>query len=139
MAAVAVLPDEPDATPWTVMKHDAEPHLYLRRPGDVEVIHTETSILPGQYHRRRPSSGWCFVRPRAIRPTSSPSPRIRSKARLYRSRQRSSKRLPMPELVRDALEAFVAEHHVEQTFFKRKRDRPDTEALARRRTGEAIE
>ena len=45
--------------------------------------------------------------------------------------------VPMPDVVRDALEAFVAEHHVEQTFYKRKRDRPDTEALGRRsRTGE---
>ena len=37
--------------------------------------------------------------------------------------------VPMPEAVRDALEAFVAEHHVEREFFKRKRDRADTEAL----------
>jgi hypothetical protein len=38
----------------------------------------------------------------------------------------------MPDAVREALEDFVAEHHVEQTFFKRKRDRADPEALGRR-------
>jgi hypothetical protein len=40
--------------------------------------------------------------------------------------------LPMPSSVRDVIEAFVAEHHVERPFFKRKRDRADPEALAPR-------
>ncbi len=45
--------------------------------------------------------------------------------------------LPMPASIVDIIEAFVAEHHVDQPFFKRKRDRVDLEALARRRgTGE---
>jgi len=40
--------------------------------------------------------------------------------------------VPMPEAVRAAIDAFVAEHHVEQPFHKRERDRADPEALARR-------
>ena len=40
--------------------------------------------------------------------------------------------VPMPETVRATVEAFVAEHHVERAFHKRKRDRADPEALARR-------
>jgi hypothetical protein len=40
--------------------------------------------------------------------------------------------VPMPETVRARVEAFVAEHHVETPFVKRKRDRADPEALARR-------
>jgi Protein of unknown function (DUF3305) len=41
--------------------------------------------------------------------------------------------LPMPSPIRDAIEAFVAEHQVEHAgFSKRKRDRADPEALARR-------
>ena len=38
----------------------------------------------------------------------------------------------MPEAVREIVAAFVAEHHVEREFFKRKRDRADPEALGRR-------
>jgi hypothetical protein len=38
----------------------------------------------------------------------------------------------MPPPVR-RVEAFVAEHHVERPFVKRKRDRADPEALAHRR------
>ena len=40
--------------------------------------------------------------------------------------------VPMPEAVRAAIDAFVAEHHVERPFYKRERDRADPEALARR-------
>ena len=40
--------------------------------------------------------------------------------------------VPMPEAIRVQIEAFVAEHHVERPFYKRKRDRADPEALARR-------
>jgi hypothetical protein len=40
--------------------------------------------------------------------------------------------VPMPGPVREALEAFVAEHHRDRGFFKRKRDRADPEALASR-------
>jgi uncharacterized protein DUF3305 len=40
--------------------------------------------------------------------------------------------IPMPPAVQAIVEAFVAEHHVERPFVKRKRDRADPEALARR-------
>jgi hypothetical protein len=40
--------------------------------------------------------------------------------------------VPMPEAIRQAVADFVAQHHVEQTFTKRKRDRADPEALGRR-------
>src|SRR5215469_4963366 len=40
--------------------------------------------------------------------------------------------VPMPEAVSAAIDAFVAEHHVERPFYKRERDRADPEALARR-------
>ena len=38
----------------------------------------------------------------------------------------------MPPSIVEMIAAFIAEHHVEQAFFKRKRDRSDPEALARR-------
>jgi hypothetical protein len=38
----------------------------------------------------------------------------------------------MPDESRDAVEAFVAEHHVERPFVKRKRNRADPESLGRR-------
>jgi hypothetical protein len=38
----------------------------------------------------------------------------------------------MPESIEEAVAQFIAEHHVERTFSKRKRDRANPEALARR-------
>jgi hypothetical protein len=38
----------------------------------------------------------------------------------------------MPDVVRDRIAAFVAEHHVEEVFVKRKRDRANPESLGRR-------
>lgn len=40
--------------------------------------------------------------------------------------------LPMPPRLRLLVERFVAEHHKQREFHKRKRDRADTEALGRR-------
>jgi Protein of unknown function (DUF3305) len=40
--------------------------------------------------------------------------------------------VPMPALIQEAIADFVAEHHVERTFVKRKRDRADPDVLARR-------
>src|SRR5262249_20169983 len=45
--------------------------------------------------------------------------------------------LPMPEPIAKTVSAFVAEHHVERTFEKRKRDRADPESLGRRRGEDA--
>jgi hypothetical protein len=43
--------------------------------------------------------------------------------------------VPMPEEMANVVAAFVAEHHVERAFVKRKRDRANPEALGRRRGG----
>ena len=41
----------------------------------------------------------------------------------------------MPQPIAEMVAAFVAEHHVERQFFKRKRDRADPEALGAARAG----
>jgi Protein of unknown function (DUF3305) len=40
--------------------------------------------------------------------------------------------LPMPGQLQDVVAAFVAEHHVERAFVKRKRDRATPDAVAQR-------
>ena len=40
--------------------------------------------------------------------------------------------VPMPDPIRDVVAAFVALHHVEEEFVKRKRDRANLESLGRR-------
>ena len=43
--------------------------------------------------------------------------------------------VPMPPEIQRRLAAFVEAHHVERPFVKRKRDRADPEAMARRPPG----
>jgi len=38
----------------------------------------------------------------------------------------------MPEMLREVIENFIAEHHVDRQLVKRERSRADPEALARR-------
>jgi hypothetical protein len=45
---------------------------------------------------------------------------------------RTIETVPMPPGLASLVEGFVAEHHVEREFFKRKRDRADPDALGRR-------
>jgi hypothetical protein len=45
---------------------------------------------------------------------------------------RTIETVPMPPSLAALLEGFVAEHHVERAFFKRRRDRADPDALGRR-------
>jgi len=81
----------------------------------------------------------------ALRTTGGEPPlRVGSRSQPIRPRASRSRRratnlvgaVPMPAAVRDMVEAFVVEHHVEQPFFKRQRDRADPESLAHRRPTE---
>jgi hypothetical protein len=40
--------------------------------------------------------------------------------------------VPMPQMLHEAIENFIVQHHVETEFVKRERRRADPEALARR-------
>ena len=58
---VAVLPDVPDATPWTVIKHDADRTSFYAGPAIVEFHTTETS-----HYRDNLTAGaklWVVLRP----------------------------------------------------------------------------
>jgi hypothetical protein len=43
--------------------------------------------------------------------------------------------VPMPLPINEIVESFVAEHHVERSFFKRQRDRSTSQSPARRKGG----
>ena len=130
---VAVLPDAPDAAPWTVLKHEGDRTSFYAGPAIVEFHTTETS----HYRNNLAADAQLWV---VLRPTESePAYQVaRVTADPFEGEAYTSagndivEAVPMPETIREALEAFVAEHHVEQPFFKRKRDRADTEALGRR-------
>jgi hypothetical protein len=131
---VAVLPGLPDASPWTKLSEDGDGATFYAGAAEVELYRTETA-----YYRDNLGSGtprlWVALRPTGVDPpyelfavTADPS----EGEALAQSDGDLVDVVPMPDAVRAVVDAFIAEHHVERPFYKRKRDRADPEALARR-------
>jgi hypothetical protein len=132
---VAVLPGRPEAEPWTVLAIDGEAATFYAGAADLVLHRTET----GQYRDNLASGApllWAALRKtggeppfRVVAVTADPA----EGESFTQAGDDLVGAVPMPAAVRDMLEAFVLEHHVEQPFFKRKRDRTDPEGLAQRR------
>ena len=137
----AVLHGMPEAAPWTVLHQegeDGETTMFYAGAAEIALYRTETT-----YYRDNLSSGapllWVVLAPtegdppyRLVAVTADPAEGegfSESAANLVET-------VPMPGTIVEIVAAFVAEHHVERQFFKRKRDRQDTESLARRGYGD---
>ena len=131
---MTVLVGLPDAAPWTMLSQDAEGATFYAGAAEIALFRTETT-----YYRDNLASGapvlWVALRPTGVDPpyevfavTADPA----EGEALTGSDGDVVDVVPMPDAVRAAIEDFVAEHHVERPFYKRRRDRADPEALARR-------
>jgi hypothetical protein len=128
------LPGAPDTPPWTVLESDDEATQFYIGAAELGLYRSDTP-----HYRENLASGspgiWVVLRPTGREPpfdivavTANPSEGeafTESVADLVEP-------VPMPEAVQEMLEAFIAEHHVEQPFTKRKQRRADPDALARR-------
>jgi hypothetical protein len=132
---VAVLPGWPQAEPWSVLAIDGDATTFYAGAADLALYRTET----GQYRDNLASSApslWVTLRPtggeppfRVVAITADPA----EGESFTQAGDDLVGSVPIPATVREMLEAFIAEHQVEQPFFKRNRDRADPEGLARRR------
>jgi len=130
----AVLAGEPDAAPWTLLEAQADRTTFYAGAGEVLLYRSDTASYRDNLATGEPML-WAVMRPTGGEPpfavvtvTADPS----EGEALATIGTDLVEALPMPGPIRDAVEAFVAEHHVEHAFAKRKRDRADPEALARR-------
>ena len=137
-APVAVLHGVPEAQPWTVLREEGDATMFYAGAAEIELYRTETT-----YYRDNLATGapllWVVMEPaegdpphRLVTVTADPAEGegfTESAANLVET-------VPMPGTIAEIIAAFVAEHHVERQFFKRKRDRQDTESLARRGYGD---
>jgi len=137
-APVSVLHGVPEAQPWTVLRHEGDATMFYAGSADIELYRSETT-----YYRDNLASGapglWVVMSGTSGDPpyqlvavTADPAEGegfTESAANLVEN-------VPMPESIQEIVAAFVAEHHVERQFFKRKRDRQNTESLARRGYGD---
>jgi hypothetical protein len=131
---VAVLAGLPDAAPWTPLAADGEATTFYAGSAEIELYRSETDN-----YRRNLASGapsvWVAMQATGGEPPYEIAAVTADPAEgegLTEPGQGIIEAVTMPDAVRDAIASFVAEHHVEQVFVKRRRDRADPEALARR-------
>ena len=132
--ATTVLPGAPAATPWTQLSAAADVVSFYAGAADIALYRSETA-----HYRDNLASGspalWVALRPTGVEPpydliavTADPA-----EGEAYtQNGDHLVDAVPMPQSIREFIDAFVAEHHVETPFYKRKRDRANPDALARR-------
>jgi hypothetical protein len=134
----AVLHGVPEAQPWTVLRSEGDATMFYAGSTDIDLYRSETT-----YYRDNLASGapslWVVMTPTSGDPpyqlvavTADPA----EGEGFTESAANLVEQVPMPESIQQIVAAFVAEHHVERQFFKRKRDRQNTESLARRGYGD---
>ena len=131
---IAVLPDEPATSPWTVLREQDGTTLFYAGSATVDLYPSETaryrdnlaSGSPSIWTVLSPSEGaWPYA---VTAVTADPG----EGEAFTEAADNLVEAVPMPEVLREVIERFVAEHHVEREFVKRERRRADPEALARR-------
>jgi hypothetical protein len=131
---LSVLLGAPETPPWTKLSGDGERATYFAGTAAIELHRTETANYRGNLMIDEPLL-WVVLRPSEgempyalLMVTADPA----EGEAMTEAGNDLVETVPMPKAVQQAVADFVAEHHVEQTFAKRKRDRADPEALGRR-------
>jgi len=130
-----VLAGVPDTPVWTQLSEEGERATFYAGAADIELHRTETANYRDNLTTGSPLL-WVVLRPTGADPpyrlalvTADPA---EGEALAALGNDDMIDSVPMPAAVEEAVAAFVAEHHVERAFVKRKRDRADPEKLARR-------
>ena len=131
---IGVLPDKPEMTPWTVIREQAGVTLFYAGSATVDLYRSETARYRDNLGTGAPSV-WIVLAPSedawpytVLAVTADPA----EGEALTEAGANLVEAAPMPEMLHEAIERFIAEHHVETDFVKRKRHGVDLEALARR-------
>ena len=131
---IAVLAGEAATAPWTKLNDDGERTTFYAGMADITLHASETSHYRDNLATGTPNL-WVVLR---SADTDPPYQVFTVTADPFEGEGMTAagedivEPVPMPEPIRDALEEFVAAHHVEQPFVKRQRDRANPDALARR-------
>jgi protease II len=134
-APVSVLHGVPDTEPWTVLASEHDTTTFYAGRAEIALHRSETGLYRDNLATGAPSV-WVVLSATERDPpyqlvtvTADPS----EGEAFTESTANLVEQVAMPQSIQEIVAAFVAEHHVEREFFKRKRDRADPESLARRR------
>jgi hypothetical protein len=134
---VGILPDAPDMAEWSVLREEGETVLFYAGSRTIEFHRSETARYRENLATGSPmlwvvlsptEAEWPYALAAVTADPAEGEVFTEAGANLVET-------VIMPDVIREAVEAFVSEHHVEREFVKRKRDRANPEALARRREG----
>jgi hypothetical protein len=131
---IGVLPDEPDMVPWTILREQEGTTFFYAGSATIDLYRSETGRYrdnlatgaPNVWIVLAPSEGTIPYAVSAV--TADPA----EGEAFTEAGGNLVEAVPMPEALRQTIEMFIAEHHVEAEFVKRERRRADPEALARR-------
>jgi hypothetical protein len=131
---IGVLAGAPEAAPWTMLESSDDRASFYAGLAEMTLYRTETGHYRDNLNSGRPSL-WVSLRPTGVEPpfeivavTADPA----EGESFTQVGDDLVEAIPMPPAVQAIVEAFVAKHHVERPFVKRKRERADPEALAQR-------
>lgn len=132
---VGALAGAPDTAPWTKLSDDGERAAFFAGTAEIELYRTETGNYRDNLMTGAPVL-WVVLeitgteRPWRLSIVTADPAEAEAIAGLGNDNIVDT--VPMPPVIEDAVAAFVAEHHVERAFVKRKRDRANPEKMARR-------
>lgn len=132
--AVGVLAGQPDTPAWTMLSDDGQRATYYAGTAEVALYRSETGFYRDNMNSGAPSL-WVALRVADGEPPFTIAAVTADPAEGESFTEAGTdlvEQVPMPSAIQQVVAAFVAEHHVERPFFKRKRDRASPEALARR-------
>jgi hypothetical protein len=136
---VGVLAGVPDAEPWTPLPGASGAETFYAGAAEVELYRSETTNYRDNLTSGQPSL-WVVLRPTQGDPPFTVVTVTADPAEGEAFTETATDlvdAVPMPEAIAEAVAAFVAEHHVERAFEKRRRDRADPEVFGRRRREES--
>src|SRR5271155_3888856 len=129
----SVLPRAPSAAPWTPIGADQERAVFYAGEGVIELHRTETANYRDNLASGVPAL-WVVLRPTGSEPafevltvTADPA----EGEAFTDAGNDLVETVPMPAAVAQAIGEFIAEHHVERPFVKRRRRPAEPQAPAR--------
>ena len=131
---VAVLAGLPDAAAWTPLAREGDTMTYYAGAAEIELYRSEAANYRRSLAMEAPAV-WVALQPIGGDPPFEIAAVTADPAEgegLTEAGQLIVEAVAMPEPVRAAVAAFVEQYPVEQAFMKRKRDRANPDALARR-------
>jgi Protein of unknown function (DUF3305) len=130
----AVLAGVPDTPLWSKLSDDGERTTFYAGAVEIELHRTETTNYRDNLATGEPLL-WVVLRKTDSEPPYNVFAVLADPAEGEAMTEAGSDlvdTVAMPEPVQEALGAFIQAHHVEREFVKRKRDRANKEALAKR-------